>query len=102
MYVPVAEWTMEKQGSKIAGLDDKRQITAVFAATYHVWWLLSPQLIYKGTTHACLPTVRFPDLWHITYTHNHWCNETTMKLCIEKIIVPYNQRKKAELKLPSS
>ena len=35
-YVPVAEWTMEKQESKkvkIAGLDDKRQITAVFAAT---------------------------------------------------------------------
>ncbi len=32
-YVPVSSWTMEKEGSKrveIAGIDDKRQITAVF------------------------------------------------------------------------
>ena len=94
---------MEKQGSKnvkIAGLDDKHQIT-VFAATMSGGFL-SPQLIYKGTTHACLPMVRSPDSSHITYTHNHWCNETTMKLCIEKIIVLYIQRKKTELKLPSS
>ena len=76
-YVPVAEWTMEKQGSKkvkIAGLDDKRQITAVFAATMSGGFL-APQLIYKGTTQACVPTVSFPDSWHITFTHNHWCNE---------------------------
>lgn len=35
-YVPVSSWTMEKEGSKrveIAGIDDKRQITAVFAGT---------------------------------------------------------------------
>ena len=35
-YVPVSSWTMEKEGSKwveIAGLDDKRQLTAVFAGT---------------------------------------------------------------------
>lgn len=35
-YVPVSEWTMEKVGSKrveIAGLQDKRQITAVFAGS---------------------------------------------------------------------
>ena len=34
--VPVSSWTMEKKGAKrveIAGVDDKRQITAVFAAT---------------------------------------------------------------------
>ena len=43
-YVPVAEWTMEKQGSKkvkIAGLDDKRQIIVVLllpclVAFYHL------------------------------------------------------------------
>ena len=35
-YVPVSSWTMEKEGAKrveIKGLDDKRQITAVFGAT---------------------------------------------------------------------
>ena len=34
--VPVSSWTMEQKGTKlveIAGVDDKRQITAVFAAT---------------------------------------------------------------------
>ena len=32
-YVPVSSWTMAKEGSKrveICGMDDKRQITAVF------------------------------------------------------------------------
>lgn len=35
-YVQVGSWTMEKEGAKmveIAGVDDKRQITAVFPAT---------------------------------------------------------------------
>lgn len=35
-YVPVSSWTMAKEGSnrvEIAGIDDKRQITAVFGAT---------------------------------------------------------------------
>ena len=36
-YVPVSSWTMAKEGSKkvpIAGLEDKRQITAVFGRTF--------------------------------------------------------------------
>jgi hypothetical protein len=36
-YVPVSNWTMEVQGSQkipIVGLDDKRQITAVFAGMF--------------------------------------------------------------------
>ena len=35
-YVPVGSWTMELEGAKrvdIAGKDDKRQITAVFAGS---------------------------------------------------------------------
>ncbi len=35
-YVPVSNWTMAKEGSKrvaIVGIDDKRQITAVFECT---------------------------------------------------------------------
>lgn len=34
-YVPISNWTLAKEGSKrveIAGADDKRQVTAVFAA----------------------------------------------------------------------
>lgn len=36
-YVPVSNWTMEVQGSQkipIVGLDDKRQVTAVFAGLF--------------------------------------------------------------------
>ena len=35
-YIPLSSWTMEKRGTKrvkIVALDDKRQITAVFAGT---------------------------------------------------------------------
>ena len=72
---------MTKEGSKkveIAGLNDKCQTTSIFAASM-AGDLLPPQLVYKGTTKACLPTVKFPDGWDITCTHNHWCNESTVK-----------------------
>ena len=58
-YIPVGSWTMEKEGAKqveTTGVDDKRQITAVFAGSL-TGDFLPPQLIYKGTTCQCLPTV---------------------------------------------
>ena len=61
---------------EIAGLDDKRQITAVFAGTAKGDFL-PPQLIYQGKTPKCLPSVRFPPDWNITYSENHWSNEQT-------------------------
>jgi len=60
---------MEKKGIKrvkLAELDDKCQIPAVFAAMM-TGEFLPPQLVYKGTTRACLPTYKFPDLWHVTF-----------------------------------
>ena len=98
----IGQWT--KKGTKkvkLAGLDDKCQITEVFAATM-AGDILPPKLIYKGTTHACLPANKFPDSWYVTYTHNYWCNEDTVKLYIEKIIVPFMQKEKDGLKLPNS
>ena len=44
---------------EIVAVDDKRQITAVFAASL-TGDLLPPQLIYKSTTKRCLPTIKFP------------------------------------------
>ena len=83
--VPSTNWTMEKKGTKrveIAGVDDKRQITAVFACAMSSKFLLM-QLIYKGKTTKCLPKLKdegFPSDWHITFTENHWANEiTTLK-----------------------
>ena len=79
-------------------MDDKQQITAVFVASL-TGVFLPPQLIYKGKTHRCLPTVSFPDDCHITHSDNHWSNESTMKAYIERI--PYVTKKREELKLPS-
>ena len=61
-YVPSDSYTMEKVGTKrvpIIAADDKRQITVVFAGTL-TGSFLPPQLIYKGTTKRCLPTIKFP------------------------------------------
>ena len=78
-YVPVSSWMMAKEGSKrvkISGIDDKRQITAVFAVTLDGSFL-PIQLIYCGRSRACLPPTKFLSDWHITYSHNHWANEKT-------------------------
>ena len=51
-YVPVGNWTMAEKGSKkvaIAGVDDKRQITAVFADTMSGDFL-PIQILYAGKT----------------------------------------------------
>ena len=68
---------------QVIGTDDKRQITAVFGATLSGEFLC-PQLIYKGTTTKCLRSVRFPPDWHITFTENHWSNESTMEDYLDK------------------
>ena len=73
---------------EIAGIDDKRQITAVLAGTL-AGGFLPAQLIYCGTTAACLPKVEFPDDRQITYTHNHWANEDTMMSYIHNVLLPY-------------
>ena len=48
--VPCDSWTMEKKGKKqvdIVGKDDKREITALLAATLS-GNMLPPQLLYTG------------------------------------------------------
>ena len=79
-YVPVSNWTQEVKGTKrvpIAGIDDKRQITATLTVTA-TGDMLPVQVIYGGKTPACLPNIAFPTGWHITYTPNHWANEDTI------------------------
>ena len=90
-YVPVSNYTMEKEGSKrieLVGIEDKRQITAVFSGTMSGVFL-PMQLIYQGKTPKCLPSVQFPSNWNVTFTDNHWSNETTMLAYLEKILFPY-------------
>ena len=61
--VPTSDWTMEKWGTKvvpIANTDDKQALTAVLAVTASGEYL-NPQLLYKGKTERCHPTVAFPE-----------------------------------------
>lgn len=94
---------MEKEGTKrieITGIEDKRQFTAVFAGAMSGEFL-PVQLIYQGKTKACLPKAKFPNGSDVAFSPNHWSNESLMKDYILKIIVPYIEGEKANLKLNS-
>ena len=102
-YVPISNWTMAPEGSKrieVAGLDDKRQITVVFGASLSGDFL-PPQVIYAEKNPRCLPPVKFPEDWNITYTENHWANEKTTETHITKILVPYIEACRKKLSLPA-
>ncbi len=89
--VPTGQWIMHHAGEKVVPItisDDKRQITAVLAATM-VGEYLPPQLIYTGKTSRRHPKVTAPKGWDIWHSHNHWSNEETMKRYIEMIIIPF-------------
>ena len=102
--IPSSQWTMEKKVMKrveIAAVDDKRQITAIFACTLDGKFL-PMQLIYQGTTSKCHPKdVQFPAGWLISHTENHWANETTTIDYIRNIIVPYVNKERKLLGLSS-
>ena len=86
----VNEWTMAQYKSskqvEVAGVDDKRQIAATFAASLSGLFL-PVQLVYPGKTSKCHPSINFPKEWHITNSVYYWCNEKTMKSYIQLIIV---------------
>lgn len=91
--VPAASWTMDQIGSKrvkITGVNDKRQITALFCGSM-LGDFLPLQLIYKGKTNRCHPYFEFPRDWNNCHSPKHWSTEETMKEYIEEIIVPYIQ-----------
>ena len=89
--VPASAWTMDQAGSKrveIMGVNDKRQITAVFCGTL-TGDFLPIQIIYQGKTERCHPHYKFLCDWHVTHSPKHWSTEETMVQYIEKIVVPY-------------
>ena len=90
-YVPVSSWIMAREGSKrveIAGIDDKKQITTVFARTMKGDFLPS-QLMYRRKISKSLPHVKFSPDWHNTFSENHWSNETSMIGYLENILFLY-------------
>jgi len=92
-FVSTPSWTMEKEGTKrveMIGIDNKRQMTAVFGALLSGNFL-PPQLIYEGKTKRCLSNYNFPSTWNITHSANHWFNEETMKENIVAVIFSVHQ-----------
>ena len=102
--VPAGEWTIHQAKDKIIPIshsDEKRQITGVFAVPA-TGKFFPPQLINKGKTEQCHPKVATPAGWDMWHSDNHWSIEETMVRHIEKIIVPFVNDKREELKLPKS
>lgn len=102
--VPTGEWTMNLARDKIVpvvGSDDKREITAVLAATASGKYL-PPQLLFKGTTKRCHPVVSFPSSWDIWHSSNHWSNEDTMKRYLDTIMIPFISEQQSKLLLTTS
>ena len=101
--VPVSSWTMDQSGAKrveVKGVNDRRQITALFCGTL-TGDFLPVQLIYKGKTTRCHPHFRFPSSWHISHSPRHWSTEETMIQYINEIIIPYVKSQRDALHDPT-
>ena len=69
---------MDEKGNRrveIAGLKDKRQITAVFCGSIQGDFL---PILTKEQHQCCHPCFKFPPGWHVTHSKNHWSTEETM------------------------
>ena len=79
---------------EIVAVDDKQQITAIFACTL-AGKFLPLQLIYQRTTTKCHQKgVEFPADWLISYSANHWANKITTIAYINGIIIPYVKKER--------
>ena len=99
--VPSSTWTMERKGAnrvEMVGVNDKRQITAIFCGAL-TGDFLPVQLVYKGKTSRCHPHFQFPSGWHIAHSPKHWSTEETMLQYIEHIILPYVRQVRERLQL---
>lgn len=97
--VPVSSWTMDRAGSKrasITGINDRKQITAVFCANA-IGEFFPIQLIYAGKTNRCHPKFSFPRDWSITNTENNWSIEMTMKVYLKDIIILFVKKTRINL-----
>ena len=105
--VPAGSRTYETKGSKqvpIAGMDDKRQITAVVASSLD-GQLLPLQLIFQGKTDASLPPHTDASTlagFHLTKSQNHWSNQETMQEWCGHILVTWRDKMIKEHNLPAN
>ena len=80
-------------------MEDKRQITAMFAGTLSGEFL-PIQVLYQGRTERVHPRYRFAETFDIWHTPNHWANKETTLRYLEKVIIPYIQQVRELKQLP--
>ena len=103
LMVATQNSTMAEKGAKQVsqiGKGDKRGMTAVITSTLR-GRLLSPQLIYKGTTSRCHPKIKIPGSWNVTQNLNHWSTTETMHEYLQKILIPHCVYWRQRLNLPA-
>ena len=101
-YVSVGRVTMAARNASsvpIKGPTDKRNITLTFVVTLSGEFL-PMQVIYQGKTIASqLRGFKFSRGFAISQNPKHYLNEDEILTLIDKVIVPYVERKRKELKL---
>ena len=98
-YVQISAMTMDKRGVSnvpVAGINDKRSITATFSITLDNKFL-PMQLIYQGKTDQSLPKVKFPNGFSLSANESHYSNEKESLKFLEEIILPYVQAEREKL-----
>lgn len=101
-YVSVGRMKMAARDASsvpIKGLTATRNITLTFVVTLSGEFL-PMQVIYQEKTTASQPRgFKFPRGFAIYQSPKHYCNEDETVTLIDKVIVPYVERKRKELKL---
>ena len=101
-YVNTGKYTFSFKGAKnipIKDVDDKRQITASFAASC-TGQFLPIQLIYAGKAEQSLPKYSFPLSFSVTFTENHWSDTERPVKFFKEIIFHYLEETKRNKSYP--
>ena len=103
--VPRSSVVLAKKGSRAVAREDfqdKRQITAMVAHTMD-GRMLPVQLVFAGKSLRVLPTLTSHEVAEyrplLCATENHWSNDESIKLWVERVVVPFLLRRKRVLKL---
>ena len=85
---------------KVTGSNKKKAITLTFVIALNGAFLLI-QAIYESKTTRCLPRVKFPESFCLSFNENHWDNKKESLKMTEDIIVPYVTKEREKLSSPN-
>ena len=85
---------------KVTGSNEKKAITLTFVIALNEAFLLI-QAIYESKITRCLPRVKFPESFCLSFNENDWDNEKESLKMTEDIIVPYVTKEMGKLSSPN-